>query len=141
VDGQNEVCPVVGYAWCTSDHPRPDGTRQDVLAVIWGQELRYRRKDESLAWRQALSLPHPLHRQRRAARPRDTDITAATHQQHLPTAGITLTQQQVQLVGDALARATYHAQTQVPVLRWLLRDDAPMSDHLTTTHARGWVHE
>jgi len=132
---------VVGYAWCTSDHPRPDGTRQDVLAVIWGQELRYRRKDESLAWRQALSLPHPLHRQRRAARPRDTDITAATHQQHLPTARITLTQQQVQLVGDALARATYHAQTQVPVLRWLLRDDAPMSDHLTTTHARGWVHE
>ena len=60
VDGQNEVCHVVGHAWFTSYHTRPGGTRQDVLAVIWGQELRYRLTDESLAWRQARSLPHPL---------------------------------------------------------------------------------
>jgi hypothetical protein len=44
-------------------------------------------------------------------------------------------------VGDALAVAAYHAQTQVPVLGWLLSDDAPVSDHLTDTHALCWVHD
>ncbi|WP_448541700.1 hypothetical protein [Roseiflexus sp.] len=68
---------MVGNAWFTSDHPHPEGMRRDVLAVIWGQELRYRLRDESLAWRQARSLPHTLLRQLRDARPRDTDMTAA----------------------------------------------------------------
>ena len=88
---------------------------------------------------QARSLPHPLLRRLRDALPRDTDMTAAERQQHLTNAGITLTQQQQ--VGDALALAAYHAQTQVPVLRWLLSDDAPVYDHLTTTHALCWVHD
>ncbi|ABQ92534.1 IS66 family transposase [Roseiflexus sp. RS-1] len=141
VDGQNEVCHVVGNAWFTSYHTRPGGTRQDVLAVIWGQELRYRLNDESLAWLQARSLPHTLLRRLREALPRGTDMTAAELQQHLTNAGITLTPQQVQPVGDALALAAYHAQTQAPVLRWLLSDDAPVYDHLTTTHALCWVHD
>ncbi|WP_028457508.1 hypothetical protein [Chloroflexus sp. Y-396-1] len=68
---------MVGNAWFTSDHPHPEGMRRDVLAVIWGQELRYRLRDESLAWRQARSLPHTLLRQLRDARPRDTAMTAA----------------------------------------------------------------
>jgi len=34
VDGQNEVCHVVGNGLFTSYHTRPGGTRQDVLAVL-----------------------------------------------------------------------------------------------------------
>lgn len=41
VDGQNEVCHVVGNSLFTSYHTRPGGTRQDVLAVLWGQELHF----------------------------------------------------------------------------------------------------
>lgn len=141
VEGKNEVCHVVGNAWFTSYHTRPGGTRQDVLAVIWGQALRYRLNAESLAWLQASSLPNPLVRRLTQALPRDTDMTAAELQQHLTTAGITLNRQQVQPVGDALAVAAYHAQTQAPVLGWLLSDDAPVYDHLTATHALCWVHD
>ncbi|WP_129677268.1 transposase [Candidatus Chloroploca sp. Khr17] len=141
VDGQNEVCHVVGNALFTSYHTRPGGTRQDVLAVLWGQELRYRLNDEALAWLQASSLPRTLFRRLREALPHATDMTAAELQQHLLTAGITLNPQQQQQVGDALAVAAYHAQTQVPVLGWLLSDDAPVYDHLTDTHALCWVHD
>jgi hypothetical protein len=42
--------------------------------------------------------------------------------------GITLTTQQQQQVGDALAVAAYHAQTGVPVLQVLLSDDAAVYD-------------
>lgn len=99
VDGQNEVCHAVGNAWFTSYHTRPGGTRQDVLAVIWGQELRYRLNDEALAWLKASSLPHTLLRRLQQALPRDTDMTAAELQQHLTTASMTLNRQQVQPVG------------------------------------------
>jgi hypothetical protein len=141
VDGQHEVCHVVGNAHFTSYHTRPGGTRQDVLAVIWGQEVCYRLNDEALAWLQASSLPQTLLRRVYAALPRDTDMTAAEFQQHLTTAGVTLNRQQQQQVGDALAVAAYHAQTQVPVLGWLLSDDASVYDQLTTTHALCWVHD
>jgi len=49
-------------------------------------------------------------------------MTAAAFQQYLLIAGIRLNRQQPQQVGDALAVAAYHAQTQVPVLGWLLSD-------------------
>ena len=141
VDGQNEVCHVVGNAWFTSYHTRSGGTRQDVLAVIWGQELRYRLNDEALAWLNASSLAHTLLRRLQKALPRERDMTAVEWQQHLTTAKITLNRPQQQQVGDALAVAAYHAQTQVPVLGWLLSDDAPVYDHLTDTHALCWVHD
>jgi hypothetical protein len=105
VDGQNEVCHVVGNALVTSDHTRPGGTRQDVLAVLWGQELRYRLNDESLAWLKASSLPHTLFRRLPQALPHATDMTAAEFQQYLTTANITLNRHQAQQVGDALAVA------------------------------------
>ncbi len=106
VDGKNEVCHVVGNACFTSDHTRPGGTRQDVLAALWGQELRYRLNDESPAWLQASSLPSPLVRRLEQALPRDTDMTTAELQQHPTTAGITLSTQQAQPVRDALAVAS-----------------------------------
>lgn len=141
MDGQNEICHVIGNAWFTSCHTRPGGTRQDVLAVIWGQELRYRLNDEALAWLQASSLPHSLLRRLRQALPHETDMTAAECQKHLTTVGLTFNRQQQQQVSDALAVAASHAQTQVPVLGWLLSDDAPIYDHLTSTHALCWVHD
>jgi hypothetical protein len=58
-------------------------------------------------------------------------MTAADLQQHLTTAKLTLNRQQQQQVNNALAVAVYHAQTQVPVLGWLLSDDAAVYDQLT----------
>lgn len=141
VDGQNEVCHVVGNTLFTSYHTRPGGTRQDVLAVLWGQELRYRLNDEAATWLRATSLPHTLCTRILAALPWDADLTAAELAEHLATAGIRLSRQQLQQVGDALAVAAYHAQTETPILGWLLSDDAAVYDHLTDTHAQCWVHD
>lgn len=141
VDGQNEVCHVVGNALFTSYHTRPGGTRQDVLAVLWGQELRFRLNDEAVAWLEQTSLPVALRTRLLLALPWERDLTSAELQQQLTAAGITLGRQQLQQVGDALAVAAYHAQSSVPIVDWLLSDDATVYDHLSTGHGLCWVHD
>ncbi len=68
-------------------------------------------------------------------------MTSAELHEHLGTAGIRLGRQQCQQVGDALAVAAYHAQTNVPIVAWLLSDDATVYDHLSEGHALCWVHD
>ncbi len=141
VDGQNEVCHVVGNALFTSYHTRPGGTRQDVLAVLWGQELRFRLNAEAMAWLERTSLPTALCTRLVLALPWERDLTRAELSEQLTTAGITLGRQQLQQVGDALAVAAYHAQTRVPTVAWLLSDDATVYDHLSEGHGLCWVHD
>ena len=141
VAGQNEVCHVVGNALFTRYHTRPGGTRQDVLAVLWGQELRFRLNDEAVGWLEATSLPASLRKRLVLALPWERDLTAAELQEQLTAGGVRLGRQQQQQVGDALAVAAYHAQTSVPIVAWLLSDDATVYDHLTDGHGLCWVHD
>jgi len=116
VDGQNGVCHVVGNRLFTSYHTRPGGTRQDVLAVLWGQELRLRLNDEAVRWLEATSLPASLLNRLVLALPWERELTAAELQEHLTAAGVRLGRQQQQQVGDAMAVAAYHAQSSVPTV-------------------------
>ncbi|MEI7772995.1 MAG: hypothetical protein WCI67_23595, partial [Chloroflexales bacterium] len=141
VDGQNEVCHVVGNTLFISYHTRPGGTRQDVLAVLWGQELRFRLNAEAVAWLERTSLPAPLRARLLLALPWERDLRRAEFHEQLTTAGMTLGRQQLQQVGDALAVAAYHAQTSVPIVEWLLSDDATVYDHLADGHGLCWVHD
>jgi hypothetical protein len=141
VSGQNEVCHVVGNALFTSYHTWPGGTRQNVLAVLWGQELRFRLNDEAVAWLEATSLPAPLRTRLLAALPWERNLTRAELAQRLHTGGIRLGRQQLQQLGDALAVAAYHAQSSVPIVEWLLSDDATVYDHLSAGHGLCWVHD
>lgn len=141
VDGRNEVCHVVGNTRFTSYHTRPGGTRQDVLAVLWGQELRFRLNDEALAWLEATSLSAPLRTRLRMALPWECDLTRAELAERLHRGGIRLGRQQLQQLGDALAVAAYHAQSSVPIVEWLLSDDAMVYDHLSEGHGLCWVHD
>jgi Transposase IS66 family len=141
VDGQNEVCHVVGNTLFTSYHTRPGGTRQDVLAVLWGQELRFRLNDEAVEWLERTSLPASLCKRLVLALPWERDLTAVELQGQLTAAGVTLGRQQQQQVSDALAVAAYHAQTGVPIVEWLLSDDATVYDHLSAGHGLCWVHD
>ncbi|WP_370650194.1 transposase [Oscillochloris sp. ZM17-4] len=141
VDGQNEVCHVVGNTLFTSYHTRPGGTRQDVLAVLWGQELRFRLNDEAVGWLEAPSLPASLRNRLLLALPWERDLTAAELQEHLAAGGVMFGRQQQQQVSDALAVAAYHAQTGVPIVEWLLSDDATVYDHLSEGHGLCWVHD
>jgi hypothetical protein len=141
VDGQNEVCHVVGNALFTSYHTRPGGTRQDVLAVLWGQELCFRLNDEAVARLAATRLPAPLRTRLLKALPWERDLTRAELAERLHTGGIRVGRQHLQQLGDALAVAAYHAQTSVPMVEWLLSDDATVYDHLSTGHGLCWVHD
>jgi Transposase IS66 family len=141
VDGRNEVCHVVGNPLFTSYHTRPGGTRQDVLSVLWGQELRFRLNAEALAWLEKTSLPATLCTRLLAALPWERDLTRAELCEQLSVAALKLGPQQLQQVGDALALAAYHAQTSVPIVEWLLSDDATVYDHLSNGHGLCWVHD
>ena len=141
VDGQNEVCHVLGNGCFTSYHTRPGGTRQDVLAVLWGQEPVFRLNDDALAWLAVTSLSPRLQVRLLRLLPWETDLSAAELTTRLADGGVQLSAQQRQQVGDALAVAAYHAQTDVPIVRTLLSDDATVYHDITDAHALCWVHD
>ena len=62
---------------------RPSGTRQDVLAVLWGQEPLFRLNADALAWLDATRISRALVLQLCAALPWDTDLSTTTLTAHL----------------------------------------------------------
>jgi len=141
VDGHNEACHVVGNRWFTSYHTRPGGTRQDVLAVLWGQEPVFLLNADALAWMADTTLRPAFQMRLVQGLPWEQTLTATELSDHLETAGIRLNTQQHQQVWDALAIAAYHAQTGMPIVRWLLSDDANVYHGITDAHALCWVHD
>jgi hypothetical protein len=141
VDGQNETCHVLGNALYTVYHTRPGGTRQDVLAVLWGQEPVFRLNTDACDWLAATTLRPSLQARLVQVLPWETDLTETDLTEALTTAGLTLSAQQRQQVWDALAIAAYHAQTVVPIVRHLLSDDAAAYHLITDDHALCWVHD
>jgi len=141
VDGRNETCHVLGTALYTVYHTRPGGTRQDVLAVLWGQEPVFRLNTDACDWLAVTTLSQMLQARLPQVLPWETDLTAAELTTALTNAGLTLSAQQRQQVWDALAVAAYHAQTAVPVVRQLLSDDAAVDHLITDAHALCWVHD
>ena len=140
-DGHNETCHVVGNVWFTRYHTRPGGTRQDVLAVLWGQDPVFLLNADALAGMADTTLRPALQMRLVQALPWEQTLTAAELSGHLETAGIHLNTQQRPQVWDALAIAAYHAQTGMPVVRWLLSDDANVYHGITDAHALCWVHD
>jgi len=141
VEGHNETCHVLGNQVFTAYHTRPGSSRQDVLAVLWGQEPVFRLNADALAWLSSSSLRRSLLVQLCAVLPWERDLCAATLTQTLHEAGMLLGPQQQQQVWDALAIAAYHAQSEVPIVRQLLSDDAAVYHLLTDAHALCWVHD
>src|SRR6266568_5171347 len=103
VDGQNETCHVLGNPFFTVYQTRPGGTRQDVLAVLWGQEPLFRLNADTLAWLDASNIGRTLITRLAAILPWDTDLTATDLRSRLDAATVTLGVQQRQQVWDALA--------------------------------------
>jgi hypothetical protein len=141
VAGQNETCHVLGNPFFTVYQTRPGGTRQDVLAVLWGQEPVFRLNADALAWLNTTSIRPSLLTRLCAALPWDSDLGAADLTTQLDAARLTLGKEQRQQVWDALAIAAYHAQTVGPIIRRLLSDDASVYHLLTDEHALCWIHD
>jgi hypothetical protein len=141
VDGHNHTCHVLGNPLYTVYHTRAGSSRQDVLAVLWGQEPRFRLNADALAWMEASSLRRSLLPELCTALPWEQELSAAALRERLQVAGLVLGSQQQQQVYDALAIAAYHAQCEVPIVRQLLSDDAAVYHLLTDAHALCWVHD
>ena len=140
VDGQNHTCHVLGNRWFSSYHTRAGGTRQDVLAVLWGQEPVFRLDDDARVWLAATTCPPHIQTRLLGALPWATDLTAADLATHLAAAALVLTADHQRQVRDALAISAYHAQAAVPIVRTLLTDDATVYHPITDVHALCWVH-
>jgi hypothetical protein len=132
---------VLGNQLFTVYQTRPGGTRQDVLAVLWGREPLLRLNDDALEWLAASTLNPRLVARIQAALPWAQDLAAYEVSSRLASAGISLGLQQRQQVWDALAVAAYHAQDAVPIIRQLLSDDAAVNHLITDEHALCWVHD
>jgi hypothetical protein len=141
VAGRNETCHVLGNHLYTSYNTRPGSSRQDVLAVLWGQEPLFLLNGDALAWMDASSLRRSLLVELCAALPWEQVLSEAAVRERLSAAGVVLGPQQQQQVWDALAIAAYHAQTEVPIVRQLLSDDAAVYHLLTDAQALCWVHD
>lgn len=141
VAGCNEVCHVVGNQLFTSYHTRKGASRLDVLAVLWNREPLFRLNEDAEAWLAETSISASLLSRLHSALPYDLELEAFELAAHLEAAGIQLNMQQRQQVYDALAVAAYHAQTDVPIVRQLLSDDAAVFHAITDRHALCWVHD
>jgi hypothetical protein len=141
VDGHNEVGHVVGNPQFSSYHTRPGGSRQDVLAVLWGIEPVFRLNADAEAWLAETTLSARLLGRLRAAVPWNREMREVELEAYLAAGAVMLNTQQRQQVGDALAIAAYHAQADVPIVRLLLSDDAAVFHGITDAHALCWVHD
>lgn len=141
VNGHNQHCHVVCNPVYTAYHTRPTKERLAVLDVLrGGRERRFRLNLEALTLLQGVVLSQAT-RQRLQRECSEVDRDEAAFQQHLDTWLPKLGVPSRKAILDAAAVAAYHAETDFPVIRALVCDDAPQFNWLTETMMLCWVHE
>jgi hypothetical protein len=141
VNGQNQHCQVVCNPLYTAYHTTEAKDRLTIIDVLRnGQARRFRLNAEALSYLSQVQVSH-LTRERLLRLPWEQDLDEAALQQqltrHLPDLGET----QRKWILDALAVAAYHAQTEWPIVRLLVCDDAPQVTWVTEDLALCWIHE
>jgi hypothetical protein len=125
----------------TTYHTTAAKDRLTILDVLRnGQPRCFRLNAEALHYLEQVKLSQTT-RQRLLRLPWDQDLDQARLEQllgeHLPDIGET----QRKWIVDALAVAAYHAQTEWPIVRLLVCDDAPQFTWVTQDLALCWIHE
>ena len=141
VNGQNQHCQVVCNPLYTAYQTTAAKDRLTIIDVLCnGQPRRFRLNAEALGYLNQVQVSQ-LTRQRLMQLPweQDLDETALAHLLtiHLPA----LSDLQRKWISDALAVAAYHAQTEWPIVRLLICDDAPQFTWVTADLALCWIHE
>jgi len=141
LNGHHQYCQILCNPLYTIYHTTATKDRLTILDVLrGGAARRFRLNAEALAYLDQIQLAQ-VHRQRLFLLPWEQDLDEATLEELLTTHLPQLSQQQRKWIVDALAVAAYHAQTEWPVIRLLLGDDAPQWSWLTEDLALCWVHE
>ena len=140
VNGRNEHCHVICNPLHTTYRTTPGKDRLSVLDVLSnGKERRFLLDEDALAYLDALGIAQ-LRRKQLLHLPRDQMMDEgallALLAEHVPGAGA----QTKKWIMEALAVSAYHAQSEVPVVRLLMCDDAPQFAWVTDELALCWVH-
>jgi hypothetical protein len=142
VNGQNQVCQVLGNPLYTAYRTTPTKTRLAVLDTLCnGRPRMFRLNADALAHLAAVGLAQTTRQRLLQHLPWDQPLDEPTMQTllatHLPPLGASARR----WVLDATAIAAYHAQLEFPIIRLLLCDDAPQFHLLVEDLALCWVHE
>jgi hypothetical protein len=141
VNGQNQHCHIVCNPLYSAYFTTEKKDRLTVIDVLWNSsERRFLLNDEAFELLRALrvstrvigqldALPHEQEL--------DEDEFTALLEQHLPNVGL----QQRKWILDATAIAAYHAQTEFPVVKLLICDDAPQFKLITDELSLCWIHD
>lgn len=142
VDGQNQHCHVVCNPAYTAYHTRPGKDRLTVLDVLRnGRQRLYRINAEALGYLKNQLQWSKATWYRLQGWMAEESLDEATFLQRLEAELPKLGQQHRKLLLDAAAIAAYHAETDHPVVRVLVCDDAPQFNWLTQHMMQCWVHE
>lgn len=140
LDGVPHVCHVLTSPLGTFFSTRPDKSRLTVLEVLRGQhEGHFRLNRAALEWMVDVGVEVDVVR-RLVAHASEQSFAQAEWSVWLSATCPWLRGEARRQVSEVAALADYHAQTEVPVVRMLLTDDAPQFRGITEEHALCWVH-
>jgi hypothetical protein len=141
VNGQNHYCQIVCNPLYTHYQTTTSKDRLTILDVLRGNQPRcFRLNAEALGYLDQVQLSQ-ITRERLLRLPWEQDLDEATLERWLAKHLGAVGSQQRKWIVDALAVAAYHAQTEWPIIRLLVGDDAPQWTWLTEELAGCWVHE
>ena len=142
VNGVNQYCHVLGNPLYSIYRTMPRKDRPTVLAVLRGTETpRYLVNDEAIALAAALGVSGAVLCWFQERLPRDREMDEAGFTERYDKAMTFVDGEPRRKLYEAAALAAYHAQTDVPVVRSLLGDEARQFDEITDERALCWVHD
>ena len=142
VDGEAWHCHVLGNPLFTAYHTLPKQDRLAVLAALrGGGELTYLWNATADAYLDWVGLSATARRNLASAIPRERELDEATLSGLLDPLYPWVGPQQRTWCREALALGAYEAQTDWPVVRTLLCDDAAQYRLVTEELGLCWVHE
>jgi hypothetical protein len=141
VKGQNQHCHIVCNPLYSAYFTTEKKDRLTVIDVLWNtDERRFLLNDEAFELLRSLRVSARVIGQLNAL-PHEQELGedefASLLKQHLPNLGV----QQRKWILDATAIAAYQAQTEFPVVKLLICDDAPQFKLVTDELFLCWIHE
>lgn len=142
VNGQPQHCQILCNPLYTAAQTTPKKDRLTIIDVLRGGAPRaYRRTAEAERLLEAGGGLSPPLRRVLAQLPWEQEVPETGLEYVLAQAQPPLGEQQQARLREALALAAYRAQTDWPVVRLLVCDDAPQFREVTEELALCWIHE
>lgn len=141
VNGENHYCHIVDSPLATHYQTTPSKSRLNGVAVLSnGKSPGFRGNDEALQIMKTLKIPQYALKglaKLSTSQAYDQEFMANWLADNLPR----LNHQQHSTILSSMAIAAYHAQTDYPVVKLLVCDDAPQFRWVPDDLALCWIHE